>query len=291
MTDISIIIRTKNEGKSILKTLEKISSQKIDKTFEIIVVDSGSTDNTLEIAKKFTCRILKITPEKFTYPYALNFGTEHTNGDLIVYLSAHCPSVNNYWLYHLTKHFSDPNVAGVFGREIPVKGLNPVYEYFQLYEMFPPNSSTYVLFSCPNACIRKKVWDKYKFDERVPKKYPHIAAVEDQLWAQIVKQKGYKIIYEPKSIVYHSHKFSLNKMIRGYSAGYFSKDLSNSPILMEKCILKKINLYLKKKINIFKYLINEYYFKAIFWDLPLTILFEIFWFYLGKKDREKEDKL
>ncbi|OQX22367.1 MAG: hypothetical protein BWK75_00935 [Candidatus Altiarchaeales archaeon A3] len=292
MTDISIIIRTKNEGKSILKTLEKISYQKINKTFEIIIVDSGSTDNTLEIAKKFTGRILKITSEKFTYPYALNFGTEHTNGELIVYLSAHCPPVNDYWLYHLTKHFFDPNVAGVFGKEIPIKGLNQVYEYSQLYEMFPSNGSTYVLFSCPNACIRKKVWDRYKFDERVPKKYPNVAVVEDQLWAQMVKQKGYKIIYEPKSIVYHSHKFSLKNLIRNYSGGYFSKEMSDnySPILSENSFQKKIKMYIKKKINCFKYLVKNHYFKAILWDFPCSILFEVVLFYLGKRDREKEDE-
>jgi len=291
MTDISIVIRTKNEGKNLQSTLEKIFSQKIDKDFEVIIVDSGSTDNTLEIAKKFNCRILKIPSEKFTYPYALNFGTENANGNLIVYLSAHCPAVNNYWLYHLTKHFSDPNVAGVFGREIPIKGLNPVYEYFQLSEMFPSNGNTYILFSNANSCIRKKVWEKYKFDERVPKKRKQILLIgEDQIWAKEVKKRGYKIVYEPQSIVYHSHKFSMKNLTRAYSGGYFFKELSfSSPVLSEKSFWKQIAIYIRRQINVFNYLIKNHYFKAIFWDFLLTIFFGIFWYYLGKRDRKRED--
>ncbi len=292
MTDISIVIRTKNEGKKLHSTLERIYSQKIDKTFEIIIVDSGSTDNTIEVAKKFGSKILKIPPQKFTYPYALNFGTNNAKGKLIVYLSAHCPAVNDYWLYYLTKHFSDPDVVGVFGREIPIKCLNPVYEYSQIYEIFPSDGNTFILFSNANSCIRKDVWKKYKFDERVSKRHGKFLIGEDQLWANTVKEKGYKIIYEPQSVVYHSHKFSLKELSRVYSGGYFSSELSfTSSVLSEKSFWKQINVYIKKQINVFYYLEKNHYFKAIIWDFPFSIFFNIFWFYLGKRDRKKEDAL
>lgn len=289
---ISIVIRTKNSEKNLIKILKEIYSQKIDISFEVVIVDSGSTDNTLKIASLYSCKIVKIAQEKFTYPYALNVGIKYCEGEYIVFLSSDALPADERWLYHLTKHFSDPNVAGVFGKQIPFKGLNPIEEYFLLYEDFPSDvSNIRILFSNANGCIRKDVWEKYKFDEKVSKKRCNLLVGEDQLWAKEVKQKGYKIVYEPRAVVYHSHKFSLKYMGRLYSGGYFFKELSfMSPILNEKSFSRQINIYIKRQINIFYYLLRNHYFKAVLWDFPCSIFLGIFLFYLGKRDREKEDK-
>ncbi len=291
---ISILIRTKNSEKNLIKILKKIYSQEIDKSFEVVIVDSGSTDDTLKIASLYSCKTVKIPHEEFTYPHAINVGTKYSEGEYIVFLSHDAFPADKRWLYHLTKHFSDPNVAGVFGRQIPLKCLNPIEEYSLLYETFPSDASNSgALFSNADGCIRKDVWEKYKFDQKkVSKKRGILLICEDQLWAKEVKQEGYKIIYEPQSVVYHSHKFSLKELIKGYSGGYFSSELSfTSSILSEKSFWKQITVYLKRQIKCFRYLVKNHYFKSIVLDLPLTIFFGVFWFYLGKRDREKEDKL
>lgn len=299
MTHISIVIRTKNEGKSLPLTLERIYSQKIDKAFEIIIVDSGSTDDTLEIAKKFNCKILKIPQKKFTYPYALNFGTEHSKGDIIVYLSAHCPPVNDYWLHHLTKHFSDTSVVAVRGRDVPIKGKNPVEEY-TLLQAYPdlPNfeyieDKTLYRYTNGNTAIRKTIWEKYKHPEGICYKIHPLLTGEDQIWASYLLKKGYRIIYEPQSMVYHSHKLELKKIWTfSYGPGYFSNEL-HFPVFSArkssgKEIIKDILFRMK---NLSLYFLKNKYFKAFFFDFPLFFIVSKIGFYCGKKDRERDERL
>lgn len=68
------------------------------KDFEIIIVDSGSTDGTLEIAKKHKARIIKIRPEDFTFPYASNIGAENARGKYLIYISGHCLPLSEKWI-------------------------------------------------------------------------------------------------------------------------------------------------------------------------------------------------
>jgi len=299
MTDISIVIRTKNEGKNLQSTLEKIFSQKIDKDFEVIIVDSGSTDNTLEIAKKFNCRILKIPSEKFTYPYALNFGTTHASGNIVVYLSAHSPPLDDYWLYHLTKHFSDSIVAAVRGRDVPLKGINPVEEYTFL--MAYPDLPTFVEINAKkiysytngNTAIRKSVWEKYKHPDGICYKIHHLLMGEDQVWADYILKKGYKIVYEPLAKVYHSHNFTLKRVwLTSYSPGYFSKDLQLSFFPIKKFSGKGTITYVLVSVKSpLIYFLKNKYFKALFFDYPLSVMISKIASYLGKKDRENDERL
>lgn len=298
MSDISIIIRTKNEGKILQKTLERICSQKIDKTFEILVVDSGSTDNTLDITKKFNCRILKISSKKFNYPYALNFGTQHATGDIVVYISAHSPPVDEYWLYFLTKHFSDPNVAAVRGRDIPIKGVNPVEEYSFINAY--PDLSAPVDFSVKdiykytngNTAIRKDIWKKYKHPEGICYKLHPLLMGEDQVWASYILKKGYRIIYEPRSKVYHSHEFELKRMwLTSYAPGYFSNDITLPAFLANKFEKKTIKDIPSRMKRLTLYFLNNKYFKAFLFDLPLSFIISKIGFYCGKKDRKRDEKL
>lgn len=207
MDSVSIIIRAKNEEAFIGKTLEMVRSQKIDIPYEIILVDSGSTDRTTEIAKKFDVSIHQITPESFSFGYALNYGISKSKGEIIVNLSAHCIPVNNQWLHELIKPILNKEVDATFGRQIPIKGLN-IFEEVALSKHFPSHNKIKgrVPFSNANCAFTKDMWIERKFDEELP-------SWEDYLWYLLMKER-YKFRYCPESSVYHSHPFSMDWLKR-----------------------------------------------------------------------------
>src|SRR3990172_2230244 len=112
----SLVIRTKNEEALLAQTLSRVFSQTLD-NIEVILVDSGSTDRTLAIAREFPVKIIEIRPQDFTYGRALNVGYAQAQSNLLVSLSAHAIPLTRDWLMLLLDHFEDPRVAGVWGEE------------------------------------------------------------------------------------------------------------------------------------------------------------------------------
>jgi len=195
---ISIIIRTKNEERWILKCIKAIQDQTF-KNFEIIIVDNKSSDKTIEKAK--LCGVKKIISiENYLPGLALNAGIRKSSGDFIVCLSAHCIPKNDNWLIKLLKNFKDEKVAGVYGRQIPME-FSKDTDKRDLFLVFGLDKKIQIkdsFFHNANSMIRKKIWKKINFDE-------NISNIEDRIWGQEVIKKGYKLIYEPEASAYHYH--------------------------------------------------------------------------------------
>ena len=116
---ISVVIRTLNEEKYLEELLLKIRSQEISNLeMEIVIIDSGSTDRTIEIAKKYQCRITYITKEEFTFGRSLNLGSEYATGDILIYISGHCIPINNKWLIKLIDPIINHNAGYVYGGQL-----------------------------------------------------------------------------------------------------------------------------------------------------------------------------
>ncbi len=254
----SIVIRTHNHAKLLKRLLRRIFSQKKLKDFEIVVVDSSSKDETVEIAKRYGCRIININPKNFSHAYTFNLGAEKSKGKIVLYASVDIIPKSEFWAYRLIKHFKNKKVAGVFGKQEPIKDFNPVEE-FKIKKMFPDNRKCEAHFSNASGAIRKSVWEKNKYDEKTPYKY---IGGEDQKWANEVKKQGYKIIYEPKSIAYHSHKYPLKTRLKGaYVNGLNKKEIQkwNQDVYIEKYNKKELINYLIKNKK-FKALIVDFLF-------------------------------
>ena len=194
---VSIIIRTKNEEKYIKQCIEKIKIQSF-KSFEIIIVDNYSTDLTVKKAKKHCHKIIKI--KKFSPGKAINEGIKASRGSIIVVLSAHCIPVNNNWLKNLIKDLKDKKVAGVYGRQEPMKYTSDV-DKRDLLTIFGLDKKVQIkdtFFHNANSAFRKEVWKKIPFNEKATN-------IEDRIWGEKVISEGYKIIYEPGASVYHFH--------------------------------------------------------------------------------------
>ena len=137
-TTIGVVIRTLNEAELIGTCLETLRRQRSRFELDVLVVDSGSTDATLEIARSCGARILELPPGDFDYSKSLNDGIGQVRGDLVLILSAHAVPVDEHWVERMTAPFEDPRVAGVASRQRPWDDA-PWREVLRLARQFGPD--------------------------------------------------------------------------------------------------------------------------------------------------------
>jgi len=205
---ISIVIRTKNEAAWLRQVLQAIARQTWT-NYEVLIVDSGSTDQTLDIARDFGTQVLKVPPETFTYGRSLNVGVEAAKGEYIVALSGHAVPAVDTWLEALVTPLQDASVGGVYGRWEPLPDCNP-FDILEIEQLFGKDriiQTTDPKFSNANGAWRKAVWQVERFDESLP-------ANEDQAWAAAVQKRSFSIVYEPTAVVLHSHNRNPGQLFR-----------------------------------------------------------------------------
>jgi rhamnosyltransferase len=197
---ISVIIRTFNEEEWLHHCLEAIKLQDSysKDRIDIIIVDSGSSDNTLEIAQSQEAEIIHISDYK--PGKALNIGIENAIGEIIVIISAHCIPKNNNWLSSIIKPLDQDDIVGVYGRQLPLSSTSSE-DARDLYITFGPekiHQKKNPFFHNANSAFRKTSWEEIKFDDEVNN-------IEDRLWAEQWIKRGKIICYEPEAEVYHHH--------------------------------------------------------------------------------------
>ncbi|HFC36297.1 MAG TPA: glycosyltransferase family 2 protein [Candidatus Moranbacteria bacterium] len=220
MIETSIIIRTKNEQKWLGRVLDKLQKQTYG-NFEIVIIDSESTDNTLEIAKRYTDKIISIKQEDFSYPYALNIGCKYSEASkYFVMLSAHSLPISDTWLSDGISNFGDEKLAGVYGnvwalpdgtiweKIIFNEQLGKIKKKFKRKTIVKKTKMGTLGFT--NAIIRRDLWEKHHFDEK------YGAGGEDGAWADFYLKKGFYFIEDVNFSVYHSHRLGLKGLYKQY---------------------------------------------------------------------------
>jgi glycosyltransferase involved in cell wall biosynthesis/SAM-dependent methyltransferase/regulator of replication initiation timing len=225
-TSVSIIIPTKNAGPDFEANLEKISQQKGVQTIEIIIIDSGSTDKTLEIARKYGAKIFQIDQETFNHGTTRNFGAENAKGEYLCFLVQDAFPIGHYWLYEMVNVLNmDQQIAAATCRQIPRSdadlfacfGLwqhytytldsqsDRVYEYHSDFNALPGEEKRRLAGLDDVSClIRKIIFEKYRFRK--------IQSSEDLDLGKRFIQEGYKNAFLFSVGVIHSHN---------RDAGYF----------------------------------------------------------------------
>ncbi len=218
--ETSIIVRTKNEQKWIGVVLGKLQKQTYN-DFEIVVVDSGSTDDTIKIAKKYTNKIINIKQENFSYPFALNIGCKYASATkYFVMLSAHSLPISDTWLFDGVSNFGDKKLAGVYGnvwalpdgtiweKIIFNRQIGKIKMKFKRKIVVKKSKMGTLGFT--NAIVRKDLWKKHQFDEK------YGAGGEDGEWARFYLNKGFYFIKDVNFSVYHSHGLGLKELYKQY---------------------------------------------------------------------------
>ncbi|MEO0487297.1 MAG: glycosyltransferase family 2 protein [Pseudomonadota bacterium] len=209
MPDISIVIRTLNEAKFLGECLDAIAAQELgDLTMEVVLIDSGSTDGTVELARSKGARITHIDKSEFTFGRSLNRGCAFSDGDILVLLSGHCVPVGTDWLARLVAPLRNGTASYAYGGQVGRQGVTKFSEHQLFAKYFPPEDRLpQEGFFCNNAnsAILRSAWEADPFDET-------ITGLEDMALAKVITGKGGKIAYVGSAAVEHLHEETWRKV-------------------------------------------------------------------------------
>jgi rhamnosyltransferase len=208
---VSVVIRTFNEQKFLKELLTRISRQKSKHTIEVVIVDSGSTDSTLDIVSQFETILVHIKKQDFTFGRSLNYGCKAANGDYIVFISGHCLPVDENWIEELVAPFENDEVAMTYGRQIGTDETkfseHQIFQkYYPDYDKIPQEG---YFSNNANSAIRKALWKEKQFNEE-------LTGLEDMYWSKQMWKNGYKVAYCSRASVYHIHQESWSQVKRRY---------------------------------------------------------------------------
>jgi len=208
----SITILTSNPGEEFKATLDAIFTQDCSFKFEVVIVDSGSIDGTLDLVKKYPIRLYSIQPNQFNFGLTRDYVFSLTRGQFIVAISQDVIPADKYWLKNLIEPFSDPDIALVQGIVVLPKDRENFYWekvgmfYFTRECKKWATNNNGIGVSFVNCAIRRSVWENNRLEK--------IEMMEDKFFQMKLSKGGYKIYREMKAMCYHGHTYTVNELIK-----------------------------------------------------------------------------
>lgn len=225
---VSVVIRTKDKEKYFDSLLRNLALQTV-RVSEIVVADNFSSKQHLQSLMKCledakrkyfmngTIKLFPFSDNEFSHAYSTNLAVSIAENELVCITNGHSLPTSLRWLQGGLKHFEDPWVAGVSGFFIPHedgtvfgRGDATLYYFSQKISAHPVWCSTI------NCIIRKSLWEKYPFDESLPRLIPETKEYgsEDYDWSREMTARGFRIVIDPLFTVYHSHFEGVDEMSR-----------------------------------------------------------------------------
>ncbi len=213
MNAVTIAMLTRNAGPLLRRVLESVARQQTSRTIEVMAVDSGSTDGTLEILNAHGVRVLSIPTDRFDWGRTRDFAYQHARSPVVVNLSQDAVPMEPSWLENLVRPLSDPRVGASCGSSAP----DPERGFPQ----FPWERNGYFYFtreiakfvkqygkglSFANSAVPRAVWERLRFDEQ--------PTGEDFQFQKKLHAAGLTIAFPDDAPVLHHHNYSLGGLWR-----------------------------------------------------------------------------
>lgn len=246
---ISIIIRCLNEEKYLPKLFKMLALQNLQ-DFEVIFIDSGSIDKSIEIATQNGAKVYHIDKSQFSFGRALNLGCSSANGKILVMVSAHVYPVHDNWLNLIYSEFKDTSVGIVYGKQRA--GSTNKFSEAEIMKSWFPDQSNFDQKSpfCNNAncAVRKSIWDNQKYDE-------DLSGLEDISFAKQALQKKWKIKYIHDALIIHIHNETWKQIFNRYYREAIA--LSKIDNTVQLNLRNMLYLLVKNIISDFKEALNQ----------------------------------
>ena len=209
---ISIILRAKDEMPWIKYTLRLLRLQN-RQDFELICVDSGSTDGSWEEIEAYGPQVAyRIKPEDYVPGRVLNEAITRCRGEIIVSNNADCIPLSRDWLDELVKPFeADPQIAAVYARQEARPNAIPLVQkdYERAFGDGSVAANWKHFFSLASSAVRRELILEHPFNS-------DIQYSEDIEWSWRIKKLGYRVVYATDARVQHSHNYSLSQIRKRY---------------------------------------------------------------------------
>ena len=208
--DISVIIPVFNGGDTIERCINALKRQRTERAFEIIMVDDGSTDGSLQ---KITGRNIRVFKQANQGPAAArNLGVEKSRGQIVLFTDADCEPLNN-WIEEMVRPLEDSPVAGVKGCYLTrQKKIVPRFvqlEYEAKFERMKRDRYIDFIDTYSAGFVKEDFLAVGRFDTQFPS-----PSVEDQEFSFRMWERGYRMIFNPNARVYHTHPDSILRYMK-----------------------------------------------------------------------------
>ncbi|MCB9832218.1 MAG: glycosyltransferase [Planctomycetes bacterium] len=219
--DVTVFIPTYNGGRTFEAVIEAVFAQKTSFRYEVLIIDSGSTDGTLDVLARYPLRLIKIPNYEFNHGLTRNRAVHEARGRIVALLTHDAVPYDDSWLESLVRNFDDPEVAGAYCHQLPRSDCNPFmrdrlegwtkgegerqvkqlasradWESMSAWERY-----RLIAFDDVASCVRKSVMATIPFERR--------QFGEDVAWGKQAILAGWKLVMDPNAVVVHSHNNSI----------------------------------------------------------------------------------
>jgi rhamnosyltransferase len=205
---VSVVMRSFNEAWAIGDTIKQLFNQDFDGEIELIVIDSGSSDGSIEIINQSgRARLIQIPLGTYVPGVVLNQGAREASHDWIVYLNADATPVGKDWLANLLKPcVNNPKFGAAFSRQIPRPDCQAVFahDYDRCFGPERESKDWEHFFSMVSSVTHRSVLEKVPIRE-------DLQYAEDDEWTRRLVKEGYEIPYAIGSVAMHSHNYTLRQ--------------------------------------------------------------------------------